>query len=148
MNRRIQSIGSVQFIQYNERKKNPFDPITHPVTFFRTNLDGVDPTLNQKFINKSIQPAKVSKIYSNRDTKFERPSTGNEIRIEVPYIEKYDKNPLNSLKEQLFETIVKNRIYKESDIQELFKFTRQANSHLDESVVEHAISLIYKDLNS
>jgi hypothetical protein len=144
MKRRIKSIGSVSFKQYNERKKNPFDPITHPVVFFRSGREGDDPTLNKRFIHKSVKPPKVNEVYSTNERRVE---TSSDVQIEVPFIDSFEKNPGKALKTKLLEVIVNNRIYKEIDIQELFKVTRETNSHLDSAQVEKAINLAYKELN-
>ena len=90
----------------------------------------------------------MNRIYNNSDIKDKRPASNNEVRIEIPCIENNERNPLKKLKTKLFETIVKNRIYKEEDIQELFKHTRDANCHIDNTIVEDAISRIYNDINS
>ena len=115
--------------------------------FFRGKQDGTDPTLNQKFIDRSVRPARVNQIYL-AGVKDKRASTSQEVRIEVPYVESHETKPLRRLKGLLFDTIVKNRIFKEEDVQELFKYTREANSHLPHSIVEDAISTTYKELNS
>ena len=65
----------------------------------------------------------------------------------MPYIEPTEKNPLKALKSELFDLIVKNRIYKEEDVQELFKYTREANPHLNKNILEKAITLTYNSLN-
>jgi hypothetical protein len=105
-----------------------------------------DPTLDPRFVSKSVRPARVNKVYNNTENP-NRASTSQEIRIDIPYINKNERNPVKSLKNQLFDVIVKNRIYKEKDIQHLFRSTRKTNQHISENIVEDAISLAYKDLN-
>ena len=145
MNRRINSIGSVITNKYNERKKNPFDPITHPVVFFRNGQEGSNPTLTQKFITRSTKPPKLNSIYESRE---KRVNSSFEVKVNVPYIESTEKNPTKVLNAELLDIIVKHRVYKEDDLQELFKFTRQANSHLSQSVLDKALSMTYKTLNT
>lgn len=116
--------------------------------FFRNKHIGQEPTLNRKFIEKSVRPPKRNKIYESRDEVEPRPQTSMEKRILVPYIDRAEKNPGRKLKNLLFDTIVKHRIYKEDDLQDLFTYTREANNHVDYSTLEGAISTVYQDFNS
>lgn len=113
--------------------------------FFRTGQEKEDPTLNRDFIARSVKPPKSSSVYDSQDKKVK---TSLEVRIDVPFIETSVKNPIKELNSQLFDIIVKNRIYKEDDIQSLFKCTREVNSHLNKNTVEKAINLTYSTLNS
>lgn len=88
----------------------------------------------------------MNKVYRERHEK-KRSQTSMEMRVEVPYIENTEKNPLVKLKDDLLKVIVDNRIFKEKDIQDLFKFTREANSHLDPSVLEKAFTYTYQSLS-
>lgn len=113
--------------------------------FFRNGQEKDDPTLNQEFVARSVKPPKLSSVYDSQDKKVK---TSLEVRIDVPYVETSERNPIKALNSQLFEIIVKNRIYKEDDIQSLFKYTREVNSHLSKNTVEKAINLTYSTLNS
>ena len=101
--------------------------------------------LDQKFINKSVKPPKMNKVYMERSRR--RPKTSMELRVEIPVVDGNEKNPVDRLKDELVQTIVQNRIYREQDLQDLFKFTREANSHLDQSALDRAISLAYQNLS-
>lgn len=70
-----------------------------------------------------------------------------EMRVEVPYIENSEKDPVGKLKEELLKVIVSNRIFRENDIQDLFKYTREANTHLDPKLLEKAFTYTYQNIS-
>jgi hypothetical protein len=87
----------------------------------------------------------VSRVY--KEKRRPRPKTSMELRVEVPFIQSTEKNPASKLKDELIQTIVQNRIYKEQDLQDLFRYTREANSHLPQSVLDKAFSLTYQNIS-
>jgi len=92
----------------------------------------------------------VNRVYEEKEEErhgHKRPQTSLEMRVEVPFIENTEKNPLVRLKDELLKVIVDNRIFKEKDIQDLFKYTREVNSHLDPSVLEKALTYTYQGLS-
>jgi len=101
--------------------------------------------LTQNFITRSTKPPKLNSIYESRE---KRANTSSEVKVEVPYIDPTEKNPIKSLNTEVLKIIVKHRVYKEDDLQELFKLVRQANSHLSKSVLDTALSMTYQALNT
>ena len=87
---------------------------------------------------------KISEVYLKGEKKLD---TASDIQIEVPVVDSLERDQVAWMKEKLLDAIVKNRIYKDVDIQELFKVTREANPHLEKSVMDRVSSLIYKEID-
>lgn len=118
------------------------------MVFFRHNQDSPELVLNQQFIAKSIRPPKISKIYENHEEPESRARTSMEKHILVPYIERSEKNPGSKLKSMLCDTIVKHRIYKEEDLQELFSCAKEANNHLGHQILDKVIAIVYQEFSN
>ena len=103
--------------------------------------------MSYQSISKSVKLSKDTKKRPNHKKKYNRVFSCNEIRIEVPYIKRSEKYPVKKLKNELTEAIVKNRIFKNEDIQELFYHTKKVNSHLDEFIINDAINLVNNDFD-
>lgn len=87
---------------------------------------------------------KISEVYLKEGKKVD---TASDIQIEVPVVEAVERDQVAWMKEKLLDAIVKNRIYKDVDIQELFKVTREANPHLEKAMMDRVCNLIYKEID-
>lgn len=157
MQRRINDIGTVIFIQINERKKNPFDPIVNPALFFRK-VDEVNrPMLSKKYVEKVLGTTQGKNFIANTrptSTNAKSPigrrpgSSETYSETPTPYITQEDSYPALRLKRKLLEIITQFRIFRDSDLEMLYDRTRQANSHLIKDVVDDAISYVKTYLDS
>jgi hypothetical protein len=121
-----------------ERKKNRFDPISNPVMFFREDPNRA-PALQDKFLQKTLKPPKTSNVYKESGYLL------NQRRTTTPVLNLKEKDKLLVLKNGIMEQIVRGRLYKDDDLENLFGRIRKANSHINTEIVEKAIKQIQDD---
>ena len=109
--------------------------------FFRDDTSKT-PALNNRYIQKLLQPPKTSHVYNNMTSIFP------DKRFSTPVANLQDLNPLVTLKNAIFKEIVNRRLYTDEDLNELFNKTRKANSHINSAIVESAIDQIKQEFDS
>lgn len=123
LNRRIAEIGSL-----NQRKKQNYDMIGHPVLFFR-GKDQTTPSLKLQFVEKMLKRPEKIQVYE-QITQFCRKSS------------MFSKDrQVNDLAKLLIDIIVKRRYYKDKDLEEFFGNVKE-NCVLDKEWVDEAINKV------
>mmetsp|Transcript_19221 Transcript_19221/g.35153 ORF Transcript_19221/g.35153 Transcript_19221/m.35153 type:complete len:252 (-) Transcript_19221:3875-4630(-) len=134
MQRRINDIGSVQ-----ERKKNPFDPITNPALFYtRADSPKLSKTAISRFVKRVTAHAKQSSVYEMpKERSFKSRSSPRPTQ----------SNDSLNLKEKLLEEIVSSKIYTDDGLGELFERARKKYRDIPKEEVEEAIAYVLRELD-
>lgn len=118
LQRRINAVGSVHVIQLADRKKNIYDPVAYPPVLY-----------------KRVGSAKAS-------TRLEETAS-----LETPYVGSEEQDPGTEMKRQLLAIIIAQRWTEDEQLSELYSRTREAHKHLDEAILEEAISFVQYSLD-
>lgn len=132
----------------------------NPALFFRKVEEANKPMLSKKFVEKVLGSAKGKNFIANTrpaSTNSKSPiasrkrpasETFSDGSIPTPCVTNDESFPALRLKRKLLEIITQFRIFKDSDLEQLYERTRQANTHLTSEIVEDAINYVKSYLDS